>query len=83
MLLIQYHAPVTGLLDQTSSARSTSALRVMGWLNVSMMGMPTPNTRSTPMLVQALKVRRAVMVRKAPVATAGRPRGFTAVTVTW
>jgi len=33
--LTQYHAPVTGLVDQISNDRSTSALRVTGWLNVT------------------------------------------------
>ncbi len=83
MLFIQYQAPVTGLLDQISSARSTSALRVMGRLNVTMIGMPTPNTWPVPRLVIALKVRRGVKVRNAAVVTLIRPRGFTAVAVTW
>ena len=83
MPLIQYHAPVTGLLDQICSDRSTSALRVMGWLNVTMIGMPTPNTWPVPRLVMALKVCRGVMVRNEPTIVLSRPRGFTAAAVTW
>ena len=83
MSLIQYHAPVTGLLDQISSDRSTSALRVIGWLNETMIGMPTPNTWRVPRLVIALKVCRGFRVRNEPVIAAARPRGFTAVAVTW
>jgi hypothetical protein len=42
MLLIQYQAPITGLLERTSSACSTAVLSVIGRLKVIMIGMPTP-----------------------------------------
>jgi hypothetical protein len=42
VLLIQYQAPVTGLFERTSSARSTAGLSVIGRLKVIMIGMPTP-----------------------------------------
>ena len=74
---------MTGLLDRISSDRSTSALRVTGWLNVTMIGMPTPNTWPEPRLVIALKVWRGVRVRNEPAIAVARPRGFTAVAVTW
>ena len=38
----QDQAPTTGLDVVSWSDRSTAALLVTGWLNVSMIGMPTP-----------------------------------------
>jgi len=38
----QYQAPITGLEVVSSSDRSTAALFLIGWLNVKMIGMPTP-----------------------------------------
>jgi len=42
LVAVQYQAPTTGLDVVSSSDRSTAALLVIGSLNVSMIGMPTP-----------------------------------------
>ncbi len=82
MLLTQYQAPVTGLLDQICSDRSTVALSVMGRLKLIMMGMPTPTVWPAPSVVAAAKVRPGRSVRKVLVMTVRWPRASTAVAVT-
>ena len=83
MLSIQYQAPVTGLADQTSSERSTAARSLIGRLNVTMIGMPTPTVSPGVRAVVALKPRSGRKTRNVPAATVRRPAGFTAVAVTW
>ena len=82
MLVTQYHAPVTGLLDQICSARSTAALSVMGRLKSIMIGMPTPTVSPAPRTVAAANVRRGRSVRNVLAMTVRRPWASTAVAVT-
>ena len=48
----------------SSSERSTAARLVIGWLNVSMIGMPTPYVWLAPSKIWVWKVWPGVSVRK-------------------
>jgi hypothetical protein len=54
----------------------------IGWLNVTMIGMPTPTVSPVVISTDALKVRAGVRVRNVPVATVRLPPELTAVAVT-
>src|ERR1035441_3657352 len=71
-----------GLSELIANDRSTAALSVMGWLKVTIIGMPTPTVSPGVMATDALKVCTGVSVRKVPVATARLPSELTAVAVT-
>ena len=82
MLFTQYQAPVTGLLDQICSVRSTAARSAMGRLKLIMMGMPTPTVCPAPSTVAAENVRCGRSVRKTLAMTVRWPAESTAVAVT-
>jgi hypothetical protein len=65
-----------------SNDRSTAALSVIGWLKVTMIGMPTPTVWPAVRSTDALKVWAGASVRKVPVVTVRLPPGLTAVAVT-
>ena len=82
MLSIQYHAPVTGLVDQISSDRSTAALSLIGLLKVTMIGMPTPTISFRVIVVEAVNPRAGRKVRNVLASVVCWPCELIAVAVT-
>ena len=63
-------------------ARSTAALRVIGWLKFKMIGMPTPYCCLKPSMVEAWKVALGLSVLNELVTVAVFPSAPIAVAVT-